>query len=285
MPTSSPEGSSAVVADLHVHTTASDGRYSPAECVAKANALGLAALAVTDHDTMGGVAEAIGAAAPSLKIIPALEFGCHWDNRPEIEIHVIGYGCDQRQAELAAELTRLRDARSGRAAAMVAKLTALGLPVSLDDVMRCAAGGTVGRPHIAQAMLERGHVTSISDAFARYLAPGMPGYVEHYRPSPAGAIKLIRASGGVAVLAHPGLIGNDGIVSAIIAAGVEGLEVWHPQHTPEAARHYLRLADQRALLATGGSDFHGIAREGPELGSAGVPRDRLDALLTALRQH
>jgi predicted metal-dependent phosphoesterase TrpH len=270
-----------VVADLHIHTTASDGRFSPAECVAKATALGLRAIAVTDHDTMAGVAEA-QAAATSLAVLSGVEFGCHWDNRPEIEVHILGYGCTADHPELAAELQALRNARDSRAEATVSKLASLGLTIDLADVMRLAGGGSVGRPHIAQALLERGYVDSVADAFSRYLSPGKPGYVGHYRLSTQRAIELITLAGGVPVLAHPGLIGNAGVVAAVICQGIRGIEVWHPQHTPADVRFYRRLARQRGLLATGGSDFHGIGPDGSELGSCGVALEQLVDLQTAV---
>lgn len=282
MQDASLSGPSAVAADLHVHTTASDGSLSPAECAAQAGRIGLRALAVTDHDTMDGVAGASAAAPAGLVIIPGIEFGCRWSERGTGEIHVLGYGCDPGQSEFARELSTLREARSSRASAMVQRLNELGLPIALADVIRYAGQGTIGRPHIARALVERGCVADVAEAFARYLNPGAPGYVEHYRPTPARAVRLIRAAGGVPVLAHPGLIGDDALVLAALDLGMMGLEVYHPAHGPDQVRRYLGIARRRGLLVTGGSDFHGLGSEGAPIGSYGVSWAEANELLQLL---
>lgn len=267
-----------MVADLHVHTTASDGRLSPAECVACARQAGLRVLAVTDHDTMDGLAEARRAAPADLQIIPGIEFGCRWPGSNR-EIHILGYGCDPTQGEFSAELRVLREERDRRAAAMVERLNRLGLLITLADVHRQAGQGTVGRPHVARALVERGCAADVADAFARYLNPGGAGYVEHYRPTPERAVALICAAGGVAVLAHPGMIADDALVRALLDLELEGIEVYHPAHGAEEVRRYLDVARQRGLLVTGGSDFHGPGSEGAPIGSHGVSGPELRELL------
>ena len=278
---STAPSASAAAADLHVHTTASDGSLSPAECAAHAHLAGLQVLAITDHDTMDGVAGARAAAPADLLVIPGIEFGCRWPGSSS-EIHILGYGCDPEQTEFAGELRALREARTERASAIVRRLNQLGLPITLADVHRHAGQGTIGRPHIARALVERGCVADAAEAFARYLNPGAPAYVDHYRPTPGRAIALIRAAGGVPVLAHPGTIADDAVVRAVLDLGLAGVEVYHPAHGADDVCRYLDMARRRGLLVTGGSDFHGPGSEGAPIGSHGVSRAEVNALLRLL---
>ena len=187
--------------DLHTHSTASDGLLTPAQLVALAVERGLRVLALTDHDTVAGVAEAAAAAATSgLRFIPGVELSTHVDAG---EVHMLGYFIDPADPALLDALAQFRDARAGRADAMVTRLTAAGAPITVARVLEFAAGGSIGRPHVARALVEAGHASSINDAFDRWLVRGRPGYVERFKLTPPDAVRLIRAAKGVPVLAHP----------------------------------------------------------------------------------
>lgn len=255
--------------DLHLHSTASDGVLAPAAIVELASRAGCPAIAITDHDSVDGVAEALEAAAPtSVTVIPGVEFSAGVGER---DLHLLGYYIDDTDPTLLAALERLRRIRVERAERIVNSLHEAGLSVSLDDVLALADGGAVGRAHIAQLLVASGQATSVADAFQRLLGRSAPHYVPKPLCSPAEVIGWIRGAGGVAVLAHPGLSKVDDLVPGLVDAGLVGIEAYHSAHDAETVQRYVRMAQRLGLIVTGGSDFHGLDREGDRLGSANVP--------------
>lgn len=252
-------------ADLHAHTTCSDGVLSPAEVVEQARQAGLAAVGITDHDSVDGVPEGLEAGRRlGIQVVPGVEINT---DVPGSEVHVLGYFLNAEAPALQAELRRLRDGRLHRAERMVAQLQAIGVPVRLERVLEIAGGhAAIARPHVAQALIEMGAATDVQDAFARYLERGMPGYVSRMRFTPEQAIALVRDAGGVPVLAHPGLSGCDEKIHDWVRAGLRGLEVDHPAHGDEDVARYRRMARDLGLIATSGSDFHGPGVSGVSLG-------------------
>jgi len=245
-------------ADLHVHSTASDGTDPPAEVMRRAARAGLDVVALTDHDTVAGHAEAHAAAGP-VALLPGMELSCRLDGR---SLHMLAYLFDADQPELAAELTRIRDDRVLRARAMVDKLAGLGVNVSWGQVAAIAGQAVVGRPHIARAMADSGAIASPREAFTRdWIADGGRAYVGRYALDPVRAIDLVRAAGGVTVLAHP-RAGRDTWVTneqitRLAAVGLAGLEVFHPDQSEAERARLIALAHDLALVPTGGSDDHG----------------------------
>lgn len=262
-------------AELHAHTTESDGTFTPAEAVACALATGLQALAVTDHDSMAAVAAAERSAeGTGLRVIPGVEISCLHEGGP---VHLLAYWADPADPPLAAELGRIRESRRSRADEMVRRLQALGHPVDAARVRALARGGSPGRPHVAQALVDAGVVRTVNDAFVPDLiGTGGAAYVEKYCLEPERAVRLVRAAGGVPVLAHPGLFRGsrpvpEDVVRRMAAAGLGGLEADHFDHTPEQAAHYRALADELGLVPTGGSDCHGTLYDPVRMGACRVP--------------
>jgi predicted metal-dependent phosphoesterase TrpH len=245
-------------ADLHVHSTASDGSDPPAEVMRRAARAGLDVMALTDHDTVAGHAEARAAAGP-VTLLPGMELSCRLDGR---SVHMLAYLFDADQPELAAELSRIRDDRVLRARAMVDKLAGLGVDVSWEQVAAIAGQAVVGRPHIARAMADSGVIASPREAFTRdWIADGGRAYVGRYALDPVRAIGLVRAAGGVTALAHP-RAGRDTWVTneqitRLAAVGLAGLEVFHPDQSEAERARLIALAHDLALATTGGSDDHG----------------------------
>lgn len=263
-----------MLADLHIHTTASDGSESPAGVVRRAKALGLRAIAITDHDTVAGWPEAQEAAAGSfLVVVPGVEINTDYNGR---EVHVLGY-YPRLDPEFVGLLKDRAEARLRRVVRMVERLNALGIAVSVADVMARARGESVGRPHVAAALVAAGAAADVQDAFDRFIGHGAPAYVPREKLHPAEAVQWIRRAGGVPVLAHPGTIGDDHIISELTSLGLAGLEVYHPEHDRDTAEHYLRLAQQYDLVVTGGSDFHGEGYHAA-LGEVSVPYAAVQAL-------
>ncbi|MEV5474856.1 PHP domain-containing protein [Streptomyces sp. NPDC007148] len=246
--------------DLHTHSTASDGTDTPAELVLGAAAAGLDVVALTDHDTTRGHAEAIRALPEGLTLVTGAELSCRTGG---ISLHMLAYLFDPEEPELLAERELVRDDRVPRAHAMIDRLRELGVPIGWEQVARIAGEGSVGRPHIASAMVELGVVETVSDAFTpEWLADGGRAYVEKHATDPFEAIRLVKAAGGVTVFAHPaasrrGPTVPDSVIADLAAAGLDGIEVDHMDHDP-ATRVWLRaLAGELGLLTTGSSDYHG----------------------------
>jgi 3',5'-nucleoside bisphosphate phosphatase len=246
--------------DLHTHSWASDGSESPASVVGSAAGAGLDVLALTDHDTTSGWAEAAAAAKHhGVALVRGIEISCQ---RRGVSVHLLGYLQDPAAPGLLAELERSRESRETRAQRIVELLSA-DLPLDWDDVLEhVEPGATIGRPHIAAALVAKQIVTSIDGAFATYLSGGSRYYAAHYAPDPVAAVRLLGEAGGVAVMAHPfagsrGPVVDDSVIEAMAAAGMAGLEVHHPDHGVDEVRHGTDLASSLGLFVTGSSDYHG----------------------------
>jgi predicted metal-dependent phosphoesterase TrpH len=272
--------------DLHTHTTASDGTFTPAELVAEAGRVRLDVLAICDHDSTEGIAPAIAANRNgALEIIPGIEVNT---DVPDGEVHVLGYFRAVPGGAIQSLLARLREGRAVRARGMAQKMTALGMPVSFERVAQLAGGGAIGRPHVARAIVEAGHAATVGEAFERFIGRSGPAYVERMKLSPAEAVRAIRDSGGVPVLAHPLTFDQYGallksvhpeqLTPELVSAGLRGIETYYYRYPGDAIASLLRLAERFGLLATGGSDFHGSIKPGQGLGSVFVPWEAVDRL-------
>ncbi|WP_309061342.1 PHP domain-containing protein [Streptomyces sp.] len=246
--------------DLHTHSTASDGTDTPADLVRKAAAAGLDVIALTDHDTTRGHAEALAALPAGLTLVTGAELSCRLDG---VSMHVLAYLFDPEEPALLAERELVRDDRVPRAQGMISKLNALGVPVTWEQVARIAGDGSVGRPHVATALVELGVVPTVSDAFTQeWLADGGRAYVEKHETDPFEALRLIKGAGGVAVFAHPaaskrGRTVPESAIAELAEAGLDGIEVDHMDHDPETRARLRGLARELGLLVTGSSDYHG----------------------------
>lgn len=250
--------------DLHTHTTASDGTLAPRDLVRTAADNGVRVLAVTDHDSTDALPEAMQAAAPlGMTIVPGLEINC---DVPGAEVHVLGYFVDWEAAWFQEFLRAQRQERIARVHRIAERLAELGLPIDAAEVFALVKEGSAGRPHVAQVMVKRGYVSSVREAFDRYLRTGGPANVPRRRLTPVDAVAVIRRAHGVPVMAHPGLAGRDEMIPDLVAAGLMGIETYYAEHTPSQVRGYLRLCDQLGLVPTGGSDYHG-----PQSGRANPP--------------
>ncbi len=267
--------------DLHTHSTHSDGSYSPGQLVALAKEKGLRAIALTDHDTVSGVEEAVRAGEElGVELVPGVEISAQFNPGT---MHILGYYLRTTHQELDGALNRLRQARAARNPKIVKRLKTLGLKITTAEVMKLS-GGQVGRPHIAQALVQRGYVSNIDEAFSRYLKKGAEAYVDKFRFSPKEAIGLIRRAGGLASLAHPFTLGIHEskelavLVNKLQSMGLEGIEIFYPGHTEKMTALYGEVAESLGLLRTGGSDFHGDLKNGSDLGG-GLLADKLDYTL------
>lgn len=246
-----------MLVDLHTHSTASDGLYPPATLVHMAHDAGLTVMALTDHDSTEGVAEAQATGAQlGVEVIPGVEINTDLPGGAG-EAHVLGYFLRPHDPAFQAELRRRRTEREARGQQMVTQLRAVGLPITWDQVQR-HADGAVGRPHVAAALVELGAATSVADAFNRYVGRGKPGYVARAPFTPAQAVALIRSAGGVAALAHPAVIPDlPHHLHELVPVGLSGMEVYYGPYPPETVEHLRELAERFGLIPTGGSDYHG----------------------------
>jgi predicted metal-dependent phosphoesterase TrpH len=263
--------------DLHTHSLRSDGALSPADLVKRAAARGVKVQALSDHDTLAGVAEAVATGKPlGVRIIPATELNTEseWG-----DAHVLGYFIDPEDTELEERLRWLRDNRGRRIELMVEKLNALGYAVDLARVLEIAQGGALGRPHLAQALVEKEYVPSYDDAFRTLIAKDSPAYVARVGLDPFEAVALVRKHGGVPSLAHPGtVVGLDELLPKLAAAGLAGIEAYYGEHSPEMTARCLAQARELDLVPTGGSDFHGRGEHGTDLGGVFVPPEIVEHL-------
>ncbi|MBI4498602.1 MAG: PHP domain-containing protein [Chloroflexi bacterium] len=272
--------------DLHLHTTASDGRLSPTELVRRAGRKGLRVIAITDHDSTEGLDEAMQAAQqfPQLTIIPGIELST---DIPKGEIHILAYGIDPKAPTLQELLREFRAARLDRGRRMVEKLAELGMPIPWERVLELAQGGAVGRPHVAQAMLEAGWVSSISEAFDLWIGRTGPAYAERPKLTPVEAVQMVKRLDGVTSLAHPADIPNlEDTVADLAAAGLSGIEAHYYGYAREYVDYLCRLAERHHLVPTGGSDCHGIpGGAGGDVGEVAVPLASAERLMALIRQR
>lgn len=278
--------------DLHCHSTASDGTLSPTDVVQLAVDSGLSALALTDHDTVGGIAEAAAAAnARGIDFLPGIEISCDWKQGT---MHILGYGIDPTSPVMTELTARLIEGRDHRNPRIVAKLQELGVAITMAEVEQESGGGVIGRPHIAAILVRKGYVSSIKQAFNEYLAPGGKAYFDKERLSSKQALTMIRESGGLPVLAHPVQLRceNDAqldtVVKNLVDQGLAGIEIFHSDHDAPWVAKSQALAEKYRLLTTGGSDFHGSNKKDIRLGNAGgnqVPRAFYEALVERLQSR
>ncbi len=270
------------VADLHLHSTASDGTDSPAEVVRRATGKGLRVIALTDHDTVAGLAEARDAGKElGVEVVAGVELTCYVGKR---EVHVLGYGIHPRDESLLMHCERFQAARRIRAREIGDRLASAGAPIDMEQVMANADAGVVGRPHIARALLEAGHVSSWQEAFDRFLADGSPANVPKLLITPRQCVEVIHDAGGLAVMAHPGLNNQLDLVPLLRDAGCDGIEVWHSAHSEHTTYRLQVMALDQGMLATGGSDCHGAMKEGgPLLGEWGLGKASWEKVERALR--
>ena len=272
--------------DLHIHTTASDGRCSPAEIIHKSAELGLTAIAIADHDSVNGIAPALEAAKafPMLRVIPGVEIST---DVPHGEAHILGYFVDYADRGLLATLERSRASRQIRAQGMVAKLDKLGVHIEWQRVKEIAGSGSIGRPHIAQAMLEKGYIASFGEAFAKYIGRNGPAYVEREKITPVQAVELILQAKGLPVLAHPLTVNDpEGMIVELKVAGLVGIESYSNGYTADEIIGLVSLATRHNLITTGGSDYHGLDDgAGAMLGSLDVPLKSAERLIALAKQR
>jgi predicted metal-dependent phosphoesterase TrpH len=276
------------IADLHMHSTISDGRLTPSALVDLAYRNGVRIMALTDHDIVDGLPEAFEAAAkyPDLTLIPGIEMST---DVPGNEVHINGHFIDWRDEGFRVKLAHLQESRLGRARKMVEKLIALGKPVTWEAV-ESFAEGAVGRPHIALALVEAGHVSTVNEAFDLYLSRTGPAYVERERLEPEEVVEIIHGVGGIATLNHPRELhaagGLDALLKRLKAAGLEGIEVYYQDYTPEEMETFKAFADKFGLLPLGGSDYHGLGSpQQREPGDIPLPMEPVNALFELARER
>jgi predicted metal-dependent phosphoesterase TrpH len=268
----SPSGAPIAFVDLHAHSTASDGARSPTDVVREAKRVGLSALALTDHDTVAGIAEALAAGnVTGVRVVAGVELSAV---EGDLETHILGLHLNDT-GELETRLVELRDMRRLRAERIVIRLNEIGVRVAFDAVLEQAGGGAIGRPHVARALIAEGWATDFRDAFDRYLGNGRPAYVAKDKLPVTDAIDLIHRARGLAVLAHPAQTGTRERIAALVDQGIDGVEVRHPSHSSEDATRLFALVEHFHLVPSGGSDWHGGADGSRTLGMMRVPGEWL----------
>jgi len=269
--------------DLHLHTTHSDGLYTPKEMMERAVKVGLKVIAISDHDAVSGYVEASKYFNEmELTVIPAVELSTALDNT---EIHILGYLIDHTNPEMLEAISKFREARQDRGIKIVQKLNELDIDLSMDTVRKIAGDATLGRPHIAEALVQEEFVETFNEAFARYLGYHAPAYVPKFRITPYEAIELIHGAGGVAVLAHPGTLGRDDKIPELVEAGLDGIEAIYPLHSHQQIERYKRMTSDFGLIFTGGSDCHGRNQEKMRLGGTTVPKECYESLLRVKEKY
>ena len=268
--------------DLHTHSNHSDGTFTPREAVELARARGLETIALTDHDTTGGLGEAFRAGAElGVEVVPGVEFSTVYNGEG---VHILCYYMDADHPDFAAELQRLQDDRYRRGERMVERLQELGYPVSFDRVRAIAQGGNIIRPHVAQALVEAGVVPTAKEAFTEeFIGSGGRAYVEKHALHPVDALQLIHRAGGACVLAHPGTFRETKpvpvtLIEDLAAGGLDGIEAFHPEHVPEVEARYVEMAEHLGVFYTGSSDCHGTRYDPVRMGSRTTPPEQFERL-------
>jgi 3',5'-nucleoside bisphosphate phosphatase len=270
-------------ANLHLHSTCSDGILSPSDIVALCAEHGLGVIALTDHDTDEGIGEARAAGmSHGIEVLSGIEISAIM---PQREVHILGYGFEAGHPAITRYRARLRAERERRSAAMVEALQALGLDIDISDVHVEAGAGMVGRPHVARALVSRGHVENELDAFDQYIADGRPAYVAKRGLSARASIDLIHETGGVAVLAHPGQWTTDEEIRQLVDAGLDGIEVIHPSHQTYLAEYWMSIALRYGLIRTGGSDYHGSRPDEADPDAYTIPADWVERLRDRIESY
>ncbi len=262
-------------ADLHVHTYFSDGTFSPEEVINRALSGGLSAIAITDHDTVEAIDEAMALAGDRIEIIPGIELTAE---KKGAEIHILGYFINWADEAFHLELEALRKIRLERIRQIIDKLNELGIKISFEEALEFSGQGSIGRLHIARMMCQAKYVSSVKEAFLRFIGEGQPAYVGKIKLTPEQAIQMIKRIGGKAVLAHPYLLNHDEWIPDLIRDGLDGMEVYYSTQNPQVTLHYERLATKYNLLSTGGSDCHGLAKSRTLLGKFKLPYDLVEKL-------
>ncbi len=262
--------------DLHIHSSFSDGTEKPAAIVTTMKELGFSAISITDHDTVDAQAESVIVAQKmGIEYVPGVEFSTSYK---DVRFHILGYFIDYKDQRLENLSERLIEERNKRAFKMMEKLRSFGIILELEDILAKVTNYNIGRLHFAKAMVEQGYTKSVKEAFDNFLGYGKPCYVPKWTPSPKEIIELIHSIGGVAVLAHPGTIGEDRYIPHLIECGLDGIEAYYPEHTEKQTEHYRALGEKHGLVITGGSDSHGRVESKPFLGQYKYPYKILDEL-------
>lgn len=263
-------------ADLHLHTDFSDSTFGPEEVVLGAAKAGLSAIAIVDHDTVAGIQPSIDIAKNyNIEVLPGIEFSAEYEG---LEVHILGYLIDYKNKALLSKLASLKENRIARVYKIIDKLKGIGVSLDPEAVFDVAKEGTTGRLHIARALVKEGKVKSVFEAFQKYIGDKGPAYYLGFKFSPGEVIKIIKEAGGVAVLAHPYTLHNDDLIVGFINYGLQGLEVYYPEHSQGMVNFYLELARKHNLLVTGGSDCHGSAKPDIKIGCIKVPYELVEEL-------
>jgi 3',5'-nucleoside bisphosphate phosphatase len=263
-------------ADLHVHTVFSDGTYTPQELVSRALKARLAAVSVVDHDTVDGIPFLLEEArGHDLEIIPGIELSAEYEG---LEVHILGYFIDYRNPVLLKALIELQRIRCERIYKIADKLKGVGVTLDPSRVFAIAGNGTVGRMHVARAMVEAGSVPTVSIAFQKFIGDGRPAHVLGFKHTPSEVVSLIKQSGGIPVLAHPYILRKDDIIAQLLLQGIMGIEVYYPEHSQGMTNYYLEYARHNGLLVTGGSDCHGAAKPDIKIGSVKIPYELVEKM-------
>ncbi len=270
-------------ADLHLHSTLSDSTFTPEEVIERARKAGLSAVAITDHDCVDAIEPALKIAKLySIELIPAVELS---SENKEDEVHILGYFIDWRDKWLLDKLDKMRICRIERVKKIVEKLKNHDIDINIDEIFALSGCGSVGRLHIAQIMLKRGFVPDIKEAFRKYIGNNAPCYVSKFKLSPAEAIKIVHRAGGIAILAHPVVLKGESVLCSVINDGINGIEVYHPDHSHADTIYFLKFAASHKLLVTGGSDCHGFGKERVLIGSVKIPYELVDRLKDAVKRR
>jgi predicted metal-dependent phosphoesterase TrpH len=269
-----------LLADLHVHTNESDSTFSPEEVIKYAAKLQLCAISITDHDSVSAIPKVLQYAKDyNIEIIPGIELSADINGD---EVHILGYFIDYKDTWLLEKLKFLQETRVKRAHQIINKLNELGFKIAIDDVLTLSGEGAIGRMHIARALMEKKYVSCIPEAFSRFLSKGRCAYVAKYKISPKEAIDIINKVRGISILAHPQIMNKDSIISLLVKEGLDGIEVYHSDHTADGVKKYLALTGKYKLLITGGSDCHGIGKGKILMGTVKIPYSLVEIMKSKL---